>query len=283
MEKLIQFFENISSSTRTILLVSGLTFFFLLEAGIPIYKFDYKKIKHAILNLTFTLATLIINLAGAFLILWASDFNSSQQSGLIHLSILKSQLPFWLMVILAVLFLDFFGAWLIHWLEHKVKWMWKFHIIHHTDPYIDVTSGLRHHPGEAVFRLSFTVLSVLISGAGIGMVMLYQTISAFFAHFTHANFKTPEKLDKLLSWILVTPRFHRIHHHYVLPHTDRNFGNIFSIWDRIFRTNTNVAEHEEIKFGLDTHMEPEKNSNFKNLLLIPFQKYRSPVGAKFSD
>ena len=107
MENLIQFFETIRPSTRTIFLISGLTFFFLLEAGIPFYKFEYKKIKHAILNLTLTLTTLIINLAGAFLILWASDFNTSQQSGLIHLSILESQLPFWLMVILAVFFLDF--------------------------------------------------------------------------------------------------------------------------------------------------------------------------------
>ena len=283
MENLIQFFENIPSYIRTIFLVSGLVFFFLLEAGIPIYEFEYKKIKHAILNLSLTITTLIINLVGAFLILTVSDFNSSQQSGLIHFSIGQQQLPLWLKIVISVLILDFIGAWFIHWIEHKVKWMWKFHIIHHTDPFIDVTSGLRHHPGEAVFRLSFTVLAVLISGAGIGMVMLYQTISAFFAHLTHANFKTPEKLDKLLSWILVTPRFHRIHHHYVLPHTDRNFGNIFSIWDRIFRTNINVGEHGKIKFGLDTHMKPKENSNFKDLLLIPFQKYRLPVGAKFSD
>ena len=283
METLIQFFETIPSSTRTIFLVSGLTFFFLLEAGIPIYKFEYKKIKHALLNLTFTLTTLIINLAGSFLILRVSDFNTTQQNGLIHLKISGEQLPFWFMVVFSVLFLDFFGAWLIHLIEHKVKWMWKFHIIHHTDPYIDVTSGLRHHPGESVFRLAFTVLAVLVSGVGIGMVLFYQTISAFAAHFSHANFKTPEKLDKLLSWILVTPRFHRIHHHYILPHTDRNFGNIFSIWDHLFGTNTNVGEHDDIVFGLDTHMAPEAVSNIKNLLLIPFQKHRSPVGAKFSD
>jgi sterol desaturase/sphingolipid hydroxylase (fatty acid hydroxylase superfamily) len=282
MEIFIEYFKAIPSSTRTIFLISGLTFFLLLEKGIPLFNFDYKKGKHALLNLTLTLMTLIINFVGATFILKATLYNSMEKIGLIHLNFNGQVLPFWLMVICAFIFLDFGGAWFIHWLEHKVKWMWKFHIIHHTDQQVDVTTGLRHHPGESIFRLGFTIIAVLLSGASIGMVMFYQTISAFFAHFSHANYKTPEKLDKLLSWIFVTPRFHRIHHHYTLPHTDSNFGNIFSIWDHIFRTNINVGEHEELKFGLDTHMEPKEIENIKGLLLIPFQKYRHPVGSKFT-
>jgi sterol desaturase/sphingolipid hydroxylase (fatty acid hydroxylase superfamily) len=273
MENLLQFFETIPSSTRTIFLISGLTFFLLLESGIPLFKFKYKKLKHAILNLSLTLMTLVINLIGAGLILKVSVFNSTNYSGIINIK--ESTLfPLGLQIFLAVILLDFIGAWLIHFLEHRTKWMWKFHIIHHTDQTVDVTTGLRHHPIEAIFRLTFTIIAILISGASIGMVMLYQTISAFSAHFSHANFKTTENLDKLLSWILVTPRFHRIHHHFILPHTDRNFGNIFSIWDRIFKTNTNVGEHEDLKFGLDTHMSKNEITNLKILLIIPFQKNR---------
>ena len=282
MENIIQFFETIPSSTRTIFLVSGLTFFLILEKGVPIFQFEYKKWNHAFLNLSLTLMTLIINLAGAGLILMATEYNLTNQSGIIHLELIAN-IPFWIKVVSAVILLDFIGAWLIHMLEHKIKFMWIFHIIHHTDQNVDVTTGLRHHPIEAIFRLTFTILAVIVSGASVGMVMLYQTISAFSAHFSHANFKTPEKLDKLLSWIFVTPRFHRIHHHYVLPHTDHNFGNIFSIWDHIFRTNTHVGDLENLKFGLDTHMEKTEVNSLKNLLLIPFQKYRKPVGAKFGD
>lgn len=277
MDNLIQFFTDIPSSTRSIILVSGLTFFFLLEAGLPLFRFKYNKVSHALLNLFFTLTTLLINLAGAFIIVKTADFNSANQFGAIHLI----SMPLWTRVVFGVILLDFIGAWFIHWLEHRVKWMWKFHIIHHTDTTIDVTSGLRHHPGESVFRLFFTIAAVGISGSSMGIVMLYQTISAFFAQLTHANIKMPVQIDKLLSWIFVTPHFHKIHHHYVLPHTDRNYGNIFSIWDHLFGTAIAVKSMDELTYGLDTHMKPEEHSDMKNLLLIPFQEYRTPEGSKF--
>ena len=113
--------------------------------------------------------------------------------------------------------------------------------------------------------------------------MMYQTISVFFAHFTHANIKIPDKLDKFLSYIFVTPNFHKIHHHYVQPHTDSNYGNIFSIWDHLFKTTTCMEKMDDIVYGVDTHMSPEEHSSIKNLLMIPFQEYRHPLGSKFSD
>ena len=64
---------------------------------------------------------------------------------------------------------------------------------------------------------------------------------------------------------------HKVHHHYVLPYTDSNYGNIFSVWDRIFGTFTTL-DREKIIYGIDTHMKPEKNNRLVNLLKIPFQK-----------
>ena len=115
----------------------------------------------------------------------------------------------------------------------------------------------------------------------MGTVMLYQTISAFFAQLTHANIKMPVLIDKLLAGVFVTPHFHKIHHHYMLPYTDSNYGNIFSIWDHLFGTASAVKSMDELSYGLDTHMKPEEHSDIKNLLMIPFQKYRSPEGSKF--
>ena len=114
------------------------------------------------------------------------------------------------------------------------------------------------------------------------LVMLYQTISVFFAHFSHANIKMPLAVDKAFSYIFVTPHFHKIHHHYIQPHTDSNYGNIFSIWDHVFRTATSVKKMDDLVYGIDTHMKPEEHSSIKNLLMIPFQAYRPPVGSKFS-
>ncbi|MEA1880966.1 MAG: sterol desaturase family protein [Candidatus Marinimicrobia bacterium] len=279
MHELIQYFTNISDEVRGILLLGGLTFFLLLESGVPLFRMNYNKWKHAGINLTFTVITLTVNLFGAALILATVRFNEANNTGLLNII----ELPPWVYIIGGLIFLDLIGAWLIHWIEHKVKWLWKFHLIHHTDPNVDVTSGLRHHPGENIFRLLFTSLAVFITGASFGLVMMYQTISAFFAHFSHANIKMPLAVDKAFATIFVTPHFHKVHHHFVQPHTDSNYGNIFSIWDRLFRTTTYVNKMDDLVYGIDTHMKPSEHSSLKNLLMIPFQKYRPPVGSKFGS
>ncbi|MCS5639755.1 MAG: sterol desaturase family protein [Candidatus Marinimicrobia bacterium] len=280
MQDVLAFFESIESSTRSLFLVSGLALFLSLEAIVPLFKMDYNKLRHAGINLTFTLITLIVNLFGALLIAAAVDFNLENETGILHFF---QDLSPWFYVILGLILLDLIGAWLIHWIEHKVKWMWKFHLIHHTEPSVDVTSGLRHHPGENIFRLIFTTIAVLITGASLGLVMLYQSISAFFAALTHANIQVPGWIDKPLAWVFVTPHFHKIHHHNIQPHTDSNYGNIFSIWDHLFRTVTSMGNMDDLVYGIDTHMSPEEHSSIKNLLMIPFQDYRHPIGSKFSD
>ena len=278
MDTLVNYFNSISTTHRSIFLIGGLAFFLILESGVPLFRFKYKKVKHLLLNLFFTLTTLVINLIGAALILKAADYNAENNTGLLNLF----QAPVWVNVLVGIMILDLIGAWLIHWVEHNVKWMWGFHVIHHTDQQVDVTTGLRHHPGESVFRLTFTALAVFVSGASFGIVMLYQTLSGFFAHLTHANIKSIPKLEKIFSMIFVTPHFHKIHHHYTLPYTDKNYGNIFSIWDHLFKTASSYKMND-LTYGVDTHMDKNETTNIITMLKIPFQKYRSPVGSKFSD
>ena len=276
MQELLTYFDTIPTPVRTLLLVSGIILFLILESVVPLFRFDYKKGKHAAVNITFTLITLLVNLIGAGLIIAAVNYNETHGTGILKMV----QIPLWLYILTGLILLDFIGAWIIHWLEHKVRWMWRFHIIHHTDTYVDVTSGLRHHPGENVLRLLFTSLAVFIVGPSFGLVMLYQTISAFFAHLTHANIKMPLVVDYVLSFIFVTPHFHKVHHHYVLPYTDTNYGNIFSFWDHLFGTAVYEKDLDSLVYGIDTHFKTEEHSSLKNLLLIPFQPYRHPVGRK---
>ena len=243
MQEVLNYFDTIPTHVRSIILVSGILFFLILEAGTPLFRFDYKKGKHAVINITFTLITLVINLIGAGLIVAAVTYNEVNGTGILRMI----ELPLWLHVLIGLALMDLIGAWLIHWLEHKVKWMWRFHIIHHSDVHVDVTSGLRHHPGENIFRLLFTSLAVFIVGPTFGLVMLYQTISAFFAHLTHANIRMPLTLDYVLSYIFVTPHFHKVHHHYEQPYTDTNYGNIFSFWDHIFGTAVYEKNLDKLK------------------------------------
>lgn len=274
MEAIIDFFTDVPTWFRSMILIGGIVIFWIAEGILPLFSFQYKKFRHAGINLFFTMTTAIIGFGLAGVLLLASNWVSTNEFGLLYLV----EMPLWAQVVVGVLLLDCIGAYFIHWTEHKVKWMWKFHLVHHSDTTVDVTTGLRHHPGETVFRITFTILAVIVVGAPIGIVMLYQSLSVLFAHITHANINMPAKMDRALSFIFVTPNMHKVHHHYTQPLTDTNYGNIFSIWDRIFGTFASVEDTSSLKYGIDTHMDPAENDRLGNLLGIPFQPYRTPEG-----
>jgi sterol desaturase/sphingolipid hydroxylase (fatty acid hydroxylase superfamily) len=278
MHQFIDFFEHIKSWERTFILAGGLIFFWTIEGIIPLVNFDYKKFQHAGLNLFFTLTTIVVNFAFAVLTVRMSAYGSEHKIGLLYIF----NLPGWLFILSGLMVMDFIGAWLIHWIEHKVKWMWKFHIIHHTDTWVDTTTANRHHPGESVFRAVFALMAVVILGAPIWLVYLYQSLSVLFSQFNHANIRLVKWLDNLLSWIIVSPDMHKVHHHFVQPLTDTNYGNIFSFWDRIFGTYASVQDVNALQYGIDVYSNEQENNRMKKLLQIPFGEYRPPTGGKFS-
>lgn len=275
MEALIHFFEDVPTIFRALILIGGIFIFWVMEGVIPLFQFTYNKVRHAGINLLFTVFTAIIGFSLAGVLYYVSFWVTENQFGLLNVA----DLPLWFKIIAGVMLLDFIGAYLVHWVEHKIPWMWKFHVVHHSDTTVDVTTGLRHHPGETIFRISFTILGVFLIGVPIGIVMLYQSISVLFAHITHANINMPPKVDRVLSYIFVTPNMHKVHHHYTQPLTDTNYGNIFSIWDRIFGTHAHVEDLTQLTYGIDTHMDPHENDRVSNLLKIPFQKYRPPTNS----
>tara|TARA_B100000161_G_C33521153_1_gene401178 strand:- start:322 stop:1164 length:843 start_codon:yes stop_codon:yes gene_type:complete len=273
MQTIIEYFETIPSSHRTLLLISGLSFFWILENNVSLFRFKYNKWKHAIPNLFFTLTTIIINFLLAFLLLNISDIVTSNKFGLLNwLPII----PIWINVFLGILFLDLIGAYLPHWLEHKIKPLWMIHLVHHSDHHVDTTTANRHHPLESLIRFTFTLIGVLITGANIGIVMLYQSISLISTQFNHANIKLPKRVDLFLSYFFVSPDMHKTHHHYRLPFTDSNFGNIFSIWDRLFGTYKALSR-EKLVYGVDVFFDENANGKIETLLKQPFQPYSKPT------
>ena len=279
MDQIVEYFRTIPSSHRSIILVGGIAFFWIIESAVPLFRFKYSKVRHAGINIFFTLTTIIINFALAFILLKSSDWAVANHFGILQW---LPEMPLWLFAIAGLLLLDLIGAWLVHWAEHKVKWMWRFHLVHHTDTHVDTTSANRHHPGESVFRFVFTTVGVVLAGAPMWLVFMYQSISVLLSQFNHANIVIPKWLDNAMSWVLVSPDMHKVHHHYVQPYTDSNYGNIFSIWDRLFGTFKTI-DRDKLIYGIDTHMKPEENDRLGNLLKVPFQTYRPPVGAKFSE
>lgn len=271
MNDIIAYFSTISSSDRSLILVGGITIFWLIENTFPLFQMKYRKWNHAGINLFLTFTTIIVNFVLAFILIKTASWATENHFGILQW---LPKIPVWLYTIIGLLLLDLIGAYLAHFVQHKIKFLWRFHIVHHTDTWIDTTTANRHHPGESVIRFVFTTLGVLVVGSPMWMVFLYQTLSVIFTQFNHANISLPDKLDEFLSYFIISPNMHKVHHHYVLPYTDSNYGNIFSVWDRLFGTFTTLPKKELI-YGLDTHMAPEENNKLKNLLQIPFQKSRS--------
>ena len=273
MQTLIEYFETIPSSHRSLILIGGLSFFWILENKFSLFRFKYKKWKHAFPNLFFTATTIVINFFLAFMLLNVSDWVVAKQFGLINWI---PEPPTWINNFFGILFLDLIGAYLPHWLEHKIKPLWMIHLVHHSDHHVDTTTANRHHPFESLIRFIFTIFGVFLIGANIGTVMLYQSLSLISTQFNHANIKLPKKVDLFLSYLFVSPDMHKTHHHYRLPYTDSNFGNIFSIWDRLFGTYMSF-NREKLIYGVDVFFDKEANGKISHLLKQPFQPYSKPT------
>lgn len=266
LQAIIHYFDSISSLHRSLILAGGITFFWLMESAIPLFTFSYHKWVHASLNIFFTITTVVINFAFAFLIVLTSIWCSRHSFGVLY----WIKMPLWVQLISGLLFLDLIGAWLVHFIQHKIKWMWKFHMVHHADTYVDTTTANRHHPGESVFRAVFTLFAVVISGAPMWLIMLYQTLSALLSQFNHANISLPLWLDKFISWTIVSPDMHKVHHHFMRPETDSNYGNIFSVWDRLFGTFRYTLA-QNLQYGLDV-LQGKNTESLAAQLKIPFDK-----------
>ena len=254
---------------RTVLLVSGMLILWLIEGAIPLIQLTYRKNKwrHASVNFSFTIIHLIIHTGFAVLIILLSDFCRNNQFGMVnwfHSSVLGS-------IIISFLVLDFFGGWLVHLVQHKTYFLWRFHIIHHSDNNVDVTTGLRHHPIESVLRGIFFLMGVIVSGAPVYAVMIYQTLLVLSTQFTHANIRLPVWIDKPLSFLFVSPNMHKVHHHWQKPYTDSNYGAVLAIWDRLLGTFKHL-EPSEIRYGLDRYYPNEQDENLGLLMRRPFGK-----------
>jgi sterol desaturase/sphingolipid hydroxylase (fatty acid hydroxylase superfamily) len=266
MEEFLKYWEHIPGSHRVLILMGGMVIFWLIEGYYPLFRFSYKRYHHAGVNLVFLACTLLLNLVFGFFTIKICQWTQTNKFGLLN----WINAPVWIMILISLLFADLFGQYIPHRIMHHIKWMWKFHIIHHSDTHVDVTTGTRHHPGEWLFREFFLIIGIFIIGMPVSMYFLYRSVSAIFTHFNHANIIVPEWLDRPISWIFVSPNMHKVHHHYVRPYTNSNYSNIFSLWDRAFGTFA-YEDPKNLHYGLDV-LEDSTDEDLKYQFKIPFDK-----------
>lgn len=161
-----------------------------------------------------------------------------------------------------------------HILNHKIPFLWRFHLVHHTDTDLDVSTAIRFHFGEMVGSVFYRGVFVYLSGATPMNVMLYELLFEGATQFHHSNLKLPFQMEKAMNKIIVTPRMHGIHHSIKREETDSNYSVIFSFWDRFHQTlNFNETQHN-ITIGVPSYNKPEELT-VRRLLTMPFTKIRN--------
>jgi len=263
MENFVAQLNMLPDEIRIAFVFGSLAIAVMLEALIPFRAFGYRKLTHIGTNLVFVLTSGLVSFGLAFIayeLLKIEDL----QFGLFHLL----ELPLWLQLVISLLLLDFFGQYLIHVCLHRYKWLWKLHLVHHSDTTVDASTGTRHHPGDILVRETLIFMVIIVVGIPAAFYVLYRIITPLFAYFTHANIALPDRLDRALSWIIVTPHMHKFHHHLERPWTDTNFGNILSCWDRIFGTFV-YDNPRTIQYGVDT-VDGNEDLNLRYQFALPF-------------
>ncbi|OPC52525.1 sterol desaturase family protein [Elizabethkingia miricola] len=250
-------------------------FFMLFFVGWNLENFissglDYKKWKHAFTNMPFIFTSLPAELILSVLFVKTIAWTQLHHFGVIYLLPLDGH-PVLLFVV-SFLLLDL-GEYIYHVVAHKVRPLWSFHAVHHSDKVMDISTTLREHPGDNLLRMLLTLLWVFLSGSLFWVLILRQIIQLFFSLFSHLNFRLPEKTDRIVSLLFNTPNFHHVHHHHKLPLTDCNYGDVLTIWDRIFGTYKRAEAHE-IVFGVDYYPKKVETSDFKTLFVLPFRKLK---------
>jgi len=180
--------------------------------------------------------------------------------------------PFWPAAIASVLLLDLL-IYVQHRIFHAVPLLWRLHRVHHADPELDASSGLRFHPLEILLSLGIKAAAAVALGAPAEAVLAFEVLLNATALFSHANLALPGWLDRWLRLVLVTPDMHRIHHSEIARETDSDFGFCLSVWDRIF--GTYVAEPQRGQLGMVIGIEglrADAEQRIDRLLVQPFRR-----------
>ncbi|HWX37278.1 MAG TPA: sterol desaturase family protein [Steroidobacteraceae bacterium] len=140
----------------------------------------------------------------------------------------------------------------VHRCEHAVPLFWRFHALHHSDPDVDVTTSVRHHPIEYVVASAVYWLAMLLLNVPVVVVVSHGLAVFGTASLQHGNIRLPEWLERWLQPVVVTPDMHRIHHSVIFNQANSNYGAVLSIWDRLFGTYTRISrvQHDRIVFGV---------------------------------
>jgi sterol desaturase/sphingolipid hydroxylase (fatty acid hydroxylase superfamily) len=173
----------------------------------------------------------------------------------------------WLGLGLDLLLLDFWIYWW-HRVNHVVPFLWRFHEVHHLDEMLDSTSALRFHFGEVVLSSMVRAGVIFALAMPLGSVVIFEILVLASALFHHSNLMLPAAFERTLSFIIVTPSIHWVHHHAKRVDTDSNYSTVLSIWDRLFGSRSKTLRTVDMPIGVERMRE----RGLLGLILKPFNR-----------
>ena len=253
----------------------------LVEVVVPLFAQRPIQQGRTMANIGLTALTLAFNgalAAGAAVIAVALSLD---RPGLME----RLAVPITVQIVASIVVLDFFFGYLAHRAMHLSTALWRVHRVHHSDPFVDVTTAYRTHPIEVLWRFLFMIVPVWVLGMPAEAVLTYRLLSAINGVLEHSNIRPWGALARFASLIWVTPNMHKVHHSDDIAETDSNYGNIFSLYDRLLRTFTPTERAFSVVYGL-SDTDAVRVTSLPRLLAMPFHVdesvIREPVAAERS-
>ena len=161
-------------------------------------------------------------------------------------------LPGWAAIAAGIALLDL-AIYFQHVMFHAVPALWRVHRVHHADLDFDVTTGARFHPIEILISTAVKCAAIAALGAPVISVLVFEILLNATAMFNHANASLPQRLERWLRWLVVTPDMHRVHHSVRYEESSSNFGFNLPWWDRLFGTYRARPRlgHDAMTIGVD--------------------------------
>jgi len=241
----------------------------LLQFIIPSRKFSSDRYKFMISNLILVGFNNILLGLIPLIPYSSSIYAQNKELGLFNIL----RLPFFIEFIIAFLIMDIV-IYFQHRLFHHVDFLWKLHAMHHIDPMLDTTSGLRFHPLEIMLSNFIKVATILILGISPYVIISFEITLNLLAMFNHSNIRINKKLENKINKVLITPALHTIHHSKIESETNSNFGFSVPWWDKLFKTFKSHGKYSQDKIHIGTLPMPDKSYQlFPKMLLYPFKRF----------
>jgi sterol desaturase/sphingolipid hydroxylase (fatty acid hydroxylase superfamily) len=245
----------------------------LIEVIVPLRQQSRDSNGRLATNLWLLAITLGLAMLLNFTLAVGAAYVAASGSGLLQLLGLSAISSF----VITLLVLD--GAtYLVHRLLHQIPLLWRVHLVHHIDASVDATTAFRQHPIEGVVRFAFIAMPAWILGAPPAAIAVYRLLGALNSVLEHANIRVPRGLDRMFVLLWVTPDMHKVHHSREHAETDSNYANLFSFFDRVFRTFTSSTRGPFVRYGIRGY-DAREHQSIGAVLSLPFQRSVNRTGA----